>query len=61
MKEYVTIEELSEILRVSKGYLYNLCYKRKIPHKKVGRLIRFVPEDVEAWIDNNSGRIDKDG
>ena len=54
MEDYMTLEELSEKLRVSKGYLYNLCCKGRIPHKKIGKLIRFVPSDIERWIDLNS-------
>lgn len=61
MDEYITIDELARKLNVSRGYLYNLCYQGKIPHRKIGRLVRFVPSEIEDWIDSNTEQVAIDG
>jgi excisionase family DNA binding protein len=42
----VDINELSRLISVPKGTLYNLVYLRKIPFVKRGRSLRFHPEEV---------------
>jgi excisionase family DNA binding protein len=42
----VDINELSRLISVPRGTLYNLVYLRKIPFVKRGRSLRFDPEDV---------------
>ena len=61
MDEYITIDELARKLKVSRGYLYNLCYQDRIPHRKIGRLVRFVLCEIEVWIDSNTERVAVDG
>ena len=47
----INIKQLSEKLSISKFTIYTWVSQEKIPHVKVaGRLIRFDPEEVEAWI-----------
>lgn len=29
-------------------------HKKRIPYKKVGRLVRFDPKEIEAWIQKRS-------
>jgi len=53
--EFVTVLELSEMLRMSKSGTYNLLYSRQIPHIIIGRrryLIR--REDVENYLQRNT-------
>jgi excisionase family DNA binding protein len=50
----VDISQLSEILSVKKKTIYDWTHKRKIPHVKMGRLVRFDPNDIERWIKRNS-------
>jgi excisionase family DNA binding protein len=42
----VDIEELSRLISVPKGTLYNLVYLRRIPFVKLGRSLRFDAEEV---------------
>lgn len=38
------------LCKYSKGYIYELARKNKIPFHRVGRSLRFVRKDIEAWI-----------
>ena len=49
--ELIGIEELSQLLQVSKGTLYNWIYRRKIPFIKVGRLVRFDRAEIAKYLD----------
>jgi excisionase family DNA binding protein len=53
LKEYLTILELSEYLNIKRSTLYSMVEFGKIPHYRIGRLIRFKMSDVEAWMRNN--------
>lgn len=44
----VNVDELSELLSVAKGTLYQWVYLRRIPFIKVGRCVRFDAEEVIA-------------
>ena len=46
-----TTEETADWLAVSPRMVRRLVAERRIPYVKVGRYVRFRPEDVEAWRD----------
>jgi excisionase family DNA binding protein len=48
---YLTIHALSAYLGIKPKTLYARI--REIPHYKVGRLIRFRKEDVDAWMEQH--------
>lgn len=45
----MTPDEAATYLRISKLTLYGWTSKKKIPFKKVGRLIRFDKDDIDNW------------
>ncbi len=49
MNEYLTELELGKKLSVSRSTLYSRR-KKGLPYRKIGRLIRYLPEEVEAWL-----------
>ena len=49
-KDILTIEELSEYLRISKSTLYKLVREGKIPSQKVGRHWRFHKDNIDRWL-----------
>jgi len=51
-----SINRLAEYLDVPPATIRDWCYKRKVPFRKVGRHIRFVPSDIEEWLKNRSVR-----
>ena len=46
----LTIEELSEYLKISKSTLYKVAQEGKLPGQKVGRHWRFHKEAVDRWL-----------
>jgi excisionase family DNA binding protein len=46
MQRLIDINELSQLLGISKGTLYNWVYLRRIPFIKAGRCLRFDPDEV---------------
>ena len=51
MKEFLTIDELSELLSLKKSTLYHLVECGQLTHFKFGRLIRFRRDDVNRWLE----------
>lgn len=53
MKEFITIDELSEYLRIKKSTLYSMVESGELVHYRIGRLIRFKRSDVDRWMERN--------
>ena len=51
--QYLTVEELCQLLKLKKSYIYDLTYRKKIPFIKIGRHLRFDLEEIQKWIENN--------
>lgn len=46
----LTIDELSEYLKISKSTLYKLAQEGSIPSQKVGKHWRFHKDAVDQWL-----------
>jgi excisionase family DNA binding protein len=51
---YITIKELSTLLRISVGSLRKYARAGKLPFVKVGKMIRFNRMRIEEWLNNGS-------
>jgi len=49
-KELLSTEETAEFLGISKNTLYEWIIQKRVPHIKVGRLVKFKREDLENWL-----------
>lgn len=52
-KELITINEMAEFLRVPKSWIYARTRETvpdSIPRVKVGKYVRFVKNEVMAWL-----------
>ncbi len=49
----LTVEELAQLLRLTRKGVYGLVSQRRIPHLKVGRVVRFKRTDVLDWLQGN--------
>lgn len=58
MEGLITAKQVSEKLNVELGTIRNMCYLGKIPFKKLGRLVRFRPSEIERWLENG-GRMEE--
>lgn len=46
----LTIDELSEYLKLSKETIYRRIYDKTLPCFKVGRVWRFKSKEIEKWL-----------
>lgn len=53
--EVLTIREVADYLKVNEKTVYGLAQKHRIPAFKVGGQWRFRREDIEAWIQAQTG------
>jgi excisionase family DNA binding protein len=47
---FMTVQDVSQWLRVKPSTLYAWAAQGTIPHLKLGRLLRFDPDEIEAWL-----------
>ncbi|HEV2808915.1 MAG TPA: helix-turn-helix domain-containing protein [Acidimicrobiales bacterium] len=43
--------EVARFLGVTKRHVYRLVQEGRVPHYKWGRLLRFHPGEIAAWLD----------
>jgi len=55
----VGVQEMAEILSVPVSWLYENTHKKKIPHAKVGRYLRYSPVEVTEFFKVNYNQIEK--
>ena len=44
---WLTVPQLAALLGVSRGWVYEGVASRRLPHHRVGRYVRFSPDDVD--------------
>jgi len=49
----LNMDEASSLLGIKKSTLYSLVMRKQITHIKLGKLTRFRPEDLQAYIKKN--------
>lgn len=50
MEKLLTVPEFAELVRVQSSTIYTQVGQGKIPHIRVGRLIRFKKEHVDEFL-----------
>jgi len=53
LKEFLSIDELSEYLSMKRSTLYALVESGELPHYRIGRLIRFKWDEVVQWMESH--------
>jgi excisionase family DNA binding protein len=48
----LNVDQLTEYLQVKRSWVYDMVYKQKLPHYKLGKLLRFDLDEIEAWLSN---------
>lgn len=54
LEPLLTIPQVAELLNVKPKTIRRWVYREEIPYEHVGRLIRFVPSKIKAWLDARS-------
>ena len=50
------VEELAKMLAMSRLTLYKMCKHGRIPHFRLGTMIRFCPQTVAEWLEDRELR-----
>jgi len=50
IRSLLTIQQAAQVTGISVPTLYKWVGQRKIPHIKLGRLVKFHPTKLEEWI-----------
>lgn len=59
MTKLLTPQQVADQLGVKLATIYCWTHLRKIPHVKLGRLLRFRESEIEQWISSLSKRKSK--
>jgi excisionase family DNA binding protein len=51
--EFMDIQDISRYLGIKTSTLYAMVGEKKIPHYKVGRLVRFKRSEIDLWMEGN--------
>lgn len=51
METLLTIEEVAGKLKLAEQTIRRYVLKRHIPYRKIGKVVRFRPSEVDRWID----------
>ena len=55
----LNMDEASAFLGIKKSTLYQMVMRKAIAHIKLGKLTRFRPEDLQAYINKNLVEVRK--
>lgn len=61
MNKLIGFEEVAELMSIPESTIRRMVTAKRIPCVKLGKHVRFDPEDIEAWIERNkvgSGEAD---
>lgn len=50
--EWMTVDELSAWLKLSREWVYDNVQANRIPYHRLGRQLRFRLTEVEKWLDD---------
>ena len=51
MERLLTIQEAARLLGVKPNTLYLWVSQKRVPHRKIGRLVRFAERDLEEFVE----------
>jgi excisionase family DNA binding protein len=52
LEKLLTVQEISELLKVPRSYVYGLTHQKRIPHLKIQGLLRFRQSHIEEWLNS---------
>jgi len=51
MEIFLTVDDLSEKLKISKVWIYKLVRQKRIPFYHIEKCVRFSPEEIRQWLE----------
>ena len=49
----LTVAQVAALLQRKERTVTEMCYRKRIPHYKLGRAIRFKKEEILAWLEES--------
>jgi excisionase family DNA binding protein len=46
----LTPDDVAELLRVARRTVINMARDGRVPHVRIGRFVRFDPNEIDRWI-----------
>ncbi len=56
-RRYLTVKEVSDYTGLAEGTLYNMVSERRIPHRKLGRLVKFDRHELDKWLKDQAVKV----
>ena len=50
--QLITIDQLADRLGVTERYIRHLIAEKRVPYRKLGKLIRFADHEIAEWLDS---------
>jgi excisionase family DNA binding protein len=47
---FLTVEDLSQMLQLSRIFIYKLVREKRIPFYHIEKCVRFCPKEIQEWI-----------
>jgi len=54
MQKLLKADEVADLLTIATSTVYQLAREGKLPCVKVQSSVRFRPEDIQAWLEENA-------
>jgi excisionase family DNA binding protein len=51
----INVPEVARLLDVERSWVYQACDRGVLPFRRVGRYLKFVPSEVEIWLERQRG------
>ena len=56
LERLLTVQEICELIKVPKSYVYYLTHSKSIPHFKINGHLRFRQSHIEEWLESQEVR-----
>ena len=57
IEKLIDINDVCELLGLSRSAVYKMVHTKRIPYVKIGRLVKFKPSKIRSLIEKNSVEI----
>jgi excisionase family DNA binding protein len=55
--DVLTVAEVAKLLRLGRNAVYDACGRNQIPHRRIGKRIRFSRAMIMKWLDGDHGGV----
>ena len=57
---WLSVEEIAQYLGVQPDTVYKWVNRKKMPVHRVGRLLKFKPDEIDQWVRSGAAAENKD-